>query len=135
MKIKILFMPEGREVEVDEGGPLLEAVCLADLGLDGDCGGRGSCGKCRVLAREGLTPLTSLEKKLLSSQDLEQGVRLACQAQVKGPAQVTLLATTAARHHILAEGISRAVRLQPALIKHFLPMGSDNWKKKAPWPA
>jgi uncharacterized 2Fe-2S/4Fe-4S cluster protein (DUF4445 family) len=132
MKIKVLFMPGGREVEVDEGGPLLEAVCLADLGLDGDCGGRGSCGKCRVLAREGLTPLTSLEKKLLSSQDLEQGVRLACQAQVKGPAQVTLLGTTAARQHILAEGISRAVRLQPALIKHFLPMGGDDWKKKGP---
>jgi uncharacterized 2Fe-2S/4Fe-4S cluster protein (DUF4445 family) len=130
MKQKVLFMPGGREVEVTGGTSLLEAARLADVGLDGDCGGRGSCGKCRVLAREGLAPLTALEKKLLSSQDVEQGVRLACQAQVNGPAQVTLLATTAARHHILEEGISRAVRLRPALTKHFLPMGRDDWKKK-----
>jgi uncharacterized 2Fe-2S/4Fe-4S cluster protein (DUF4445 family) len=132
MKIKVLFMPGGLEVQVARGVSLLEAARLAGVGLDGDCGGRGSCGKCRVLAREGLTPLTALEKKLLSSQDVEQGVRLACQAQVKGPAQVTLLATTAARHHILEEGISRAVRLRPALTKHFLPMGRDDWKKKGP---
>ena len=73
-----------------------------------------------------------LGKKLLSSQDVEQGVRLACQAQVKGPAQVTLLAPTAARHHILEEGIGRAVRLQPALKKHFLPVERADWKKKGP---
>jgi uncharacterized 2Fe-2S/4Fe-4S cluster protein (DUF4445 family) len=132
MKIKVIFMPGGREVEVDEGACLLEAARIAKVGLDGDCGGRGNCGKCRVLAREGLAPFTSLEKKLLSSQDVEQGVRLACQAQVKSPAQVTLLATTSARHHILEEGISRAVRLQPALSKQFLRMEKDDWKKKGP---
>jgi uncharacterized 2Fe-2S/4Fe-4S cluster protein (DUF4445 family) len=132
MKIKVLFRPKEREVEVAGGVCLLEAARLAEVDLNGDCGGRGTCGKCRVLAPEGLTPLTSLEKKLLSSEDVEQGVRLACQAQVKSPAQVTLLASAAARHHILEEGISRAVRLQPALTKHFLPLGRDDWKKRGP---
>ena len=117
-------------MKVKEGDSLLEAARLAEVSLEGDCGGRGSCGKCRVLAREGVTPLTFLEKKLLSSQDVEQGVRLACQAQVKGPAQVNLLAPTAVRHHILEEGVGRAVRLQPALTKHFLPLSRADWKKK-----
>jgi len=132
MSIKVYFIPGRREVEVKEGDSLLEAARLAGVSLDGDCGGRGSCGKCRVLALEGLTPLTSLEKKLLSSQDVEQGVRLACQAQIKGPARVDLLAPTAARHHILEEGVGRAVRLQPALKKYFLPVERADWKKKGP---
>jgi len=124
-------MPGKREVEVEEGHSLLEAARLADIYLDSDCGGRGLCGKCRVLISEGVTPLTPSEKKLLSPQDLEQGLRLACQAQVMSPAHVNLLSPTA-RYHILKEGVSRAVRLQPALKKHFLPVGSIDWKKKGP---
>jgi uncharacterized 2Fe-2S/4Fe-4S cluster protein (DUF4445 family) len=132
MSIKVLFMPLLREVEVKAGDSLLDAARSADVPLNGDCGGRGSCGKCRVLASEGVTPLTPLEKKLLSPQDVGQGVRLACQAQVKSPAQVGLLASGAARYHILEEGIARAVRLQPALKKHFLPLERADWKKKGP---
>lgn len=130
MSAKVYFSPAGREAEAREGVNLLEAARLAGVFLDGDCGGRGSCGKCRVLAREGLSPLTPIEKKLLSAQDIEQGVRLACQAKVKGAARVDLLAPTAARYHILEEGIGRAVRLQPALKKYFFPLDTADWKKK-----
>jgi uncharacterized 2Fe-2S/4Fe-4S cluster protein (DUF4445 family) len=130
MSIKVIFMPGKREVEIEEGHSLLEAVRLADIYLDSDCGGRGNCGKCRVLAHEGITPLTSLEMKLLSSQDLEQGLRLACQAQVKSSAQVNLVSPITAKCHILEEGVGRAVRLHPALKKHFLSVGRVDWKKK-----
>jgi len=132
MNAKVYFIPGGREAEVKEGDNLLEAARLAKVSLDGDCGGRGTCGKCRVLVHEGVTPLTSLEKKRLSSQDIEQGVRLACQAKVKGAARVDLLAPTAARYHILEEGAGRAVRLQPALKKYFFPLDRAAWKKKGP---
>ena len=65
-------------------------------------------------------------------QDLEQGLRLACQTQVKSPTQVNLLATTSAGYHILEDGIGRDVRLQPAIKKHFLPLGTADWKTKGP---
>ncbi len=132
MRIKVLFMPAAREAAVDEGASLLEAARLAGVTVESDCGGLGSCGKCRVIAREGLTPLTDLERKLLDSRDIAQGMRLACQAQVKGPVQVTLLPSSAAKDHILEEGVSRAVRLQPALTKHFLPLEITDWKKNGP---
>ena len=135
MSIKVIFIPGRREVEVKEGDSLLEAARMAEVYLDSDCGGRGNCGKCRVLAREGVTPLSSLEKKLLTPQDVEQGVRLACQAKVKGSAQVNLSASPAARHHILEEGVGRPVRLQPAIKKRFLPFGAPDWKKKGPLEA
>ncbi|RJQ65338.1 MAG: DUF4445 domain-containing protein [Desulfobacteraceae bacterium] len=135
MKIKVSFLPGGREAQVDEGVCLLEAARLAGVGLEGDCGGLGSCAKCRVIAHEGLAPPTVLEQERLDNQDIAQGMRLACQAQVKGPAQVTLLPSSTARHHILEEGVSRAVRLQPALTKHFLPLDVGDWKRSGPLAA
>jgi uncharacterized 2Fe-2S/4Fe-4S cluster protein (DUF4445 family) len=130
MSIKVYFIPGGREAEVKEGDSLVEAARLAGVPLDSDCGGRGTCGKCRVRVSEGVTPLTPLEKNLLTSQDVDQGVRLACQTKVRGPAQVNLLARPVGRHHILEEGVGRAVRLQSALKKLFLPFGAADWKKK-----
>ena len=45
-----------------------------------DCGGRGTCGKCRVKVSDadGLPAPSEAEKKLLSEQELSSGVRLAC---------------------------------------------------------
>lgn len=135
MRIKVFFTPGGRGAEVNEGDSLLAAALSAGVPLDGDCGGRGTCGKCRVQVREGVAPLTSLEKNRLSIPEIERGLRLACQAKVKGPAQVSLLAPPAARHHILEEGVGRAVRLQPAVKKRFLSMGPADWKTKGPLEA
>lgn len=45
-----------------------------------DCGGRGTCGKCRVKVSDtdSLPAPSDVEKKLLSEQELSSGVRLAC---------------------------------------------------------
>ena len=45
-----------------------------------DCGGRGTCGKCRVKVTDAgdLPAPSEAEEKLLSEQDLSSGVRLAC---------------------------------------------------------
>ena len=129
MKMEVLFLPQGQKAEVEKGASLLEAAHLAGVSLACDCGGLGNCGKCRVIAREGLTSLTTLEQKQLDSRDIAQGVRLACQAQILNPAQVTILSSSGAKHHILEGGVSRAVRLQPALAKLFLPLNSSDWKR------
>jgi uncharacterized 2Fe-2S/4Fe-4S cluster protein (DUF4445 family) len=130
MKLKVSFMPGGREVEVEGGATLLEAARFAGVSIDSDCGGRGSCGKCRVSALEGVLPLTPLEKKLLTAREMEEGARLACQARARDPVRVTLPTAATSIYHILEEGVSRSVRLQPAIQKYFLPMSKDDWKKK-----
>ncbi|MFH1938969.1 MAG: ASKHA domain-containing protein, partial [bacterium] len=45
------------------------------------CGGKGICGKCKVLVVEGLTA-ASIEKELLSEGEIEKGFRFACQTKV-----------------------------------------------------
>lgn len=48
--------------------------------LCADCGGQGSCGKCRIklLGAEQCTDITVAEKKVLSEKELADGIRLAC---------------------------------------------------------
>lgn len=65
---------------------------LADAGipLDMPCAGNGTCGKCRVTASGQLSPFTAQEILLLTPQEREHGVRLACEATVRGDCTVTL---------------------------------------------
>ena len=44
------------EIEVQRGDNLLSAVKAAGLGIDSECGGRGTCGECRVRFLEGAPP-------------------------------------------------------------------------------
>jgi uncharacterized 2Fe-2S/4Fe-4S cluster protein (DUF4445 family) len=97
VKYKVIFQPSGRRGYVDQGKKLLEAA--RDLGVDIEsiCGGRQSCGKCRVKIEEGsfpkngihsainhLSPFTSLEGKFIDAEDQRRGYRLACEAQLQG---------------------------------------------------
>lgn len=48
MQYKVTFLPAGISVTVDEGTTLLQAQIAADLRPDAPCGGKGTCGKCKV---------------------------------------------------------------------------------------
>ena len=78
--------PAGAVVTLEEGATLLEAIRLAgDIRFETPCNGRGTCGKCRIIVREGnLIPLTPSEQKALSDREIEDGFRLACCARVAG---------------------------------------------------
>ena len=75
------------ERQAEAGARLDDLILSAGIVLDRPCGGRGTCGKCRVQASGGLTPPTAAEKKLLAD-GLRAGWRLACQARLAGDAQV-----------------------------------------------
>jgi uncharacterized 2Fe-2S/4Fe-4S cluster protein (DUF4445 family) len=85
------FEPVGRRVRVGAGSTLSDAAHQAGLPLPSECGGAGSCGKCRVLARQwigNLNPITPAESARLSSGDIAEGYRLACQAGVQGDVKI-----------------------------------------------
>ncbi len=54
------------------------------------CGGHGKCGKCKVLAKGAVNPLTENEKRLLSKEEIEKGIRLACNLYAEGDAEIIL---------------------------------------------
>ncbi|MGI6709497.1 MAG: ASKHA domain-containing protein [Dethiobacteria bacterium] len=83
MKVKIAFITASglkSEVMVERGTNLLEAAAHAGMAVEGNCGGKGSCGKCKVrLAKKSPEEPSEAEKKYLSPAELEDGWVLACQ--------------------------------------------------------
>jgi ferredoxin len=61
--------------------------------LDHFCGGQSACGTCRIKVRSGarhLSVQSSREALVLGPRAVSAGDRLACQAQVMGPVEVTV---------------------------------------------
>ncbi|WP_371379520.1 ASKHA domain-containing protein [Sporomusa aerivorans] len=86
---EITVSPGGRTVIAAEGATLLQAARTAGLALEAPCDGRGTCGKCQVKAAGALSVPNETERKWLEQQQT-QGLRLACQAKILGPAEVEL---------------------------------------------
>lgn len=59
------------------------------------CGGHGRCGKCKVIAKGKLSPLSAEEKSLLTPQEQRSGVRLACCALALGSCEIVVGYTAA----------------------------------------
>ncbi len=54
------------------------------------CGGKGTCGKCKVKAFGALSDMTEQEKSFLSDEEINDGIRLACLVNIKGDCKVVL---------------------------------------------
>ncbi len=67
-----------------------DAIIAVGLPLEQPCAGKGTCFKCKVLARGDLTPLDEREQEGLTSAEQAAGYRLACRARVQGNVTVTL---------------------------------------------
>ncbi len=87
--IKILINAQ-KTLEVAVGQKLLDVLTNANLQLPAACGGRGTCGQCKitVIAGGGVAKLT--ETALLNKVELNAHTRLACQIVVKQDMEITL---------------------------------------------
>ena len=114
---QIDWEPIGRRGPCSAGQTLLD--CARRLGVDlaSLCGGRGTCGRCRVQVLAGrLSEPTATEHRLLSSQELADGYRLACQALPMGDCRLRVppsSLTTPQRTQV--EGLEVSVPPEPAV--------------------
>jgi uncharacterized 2Fe-2S/4Fe-4S cluster protein (DUF4445 family) len=87
-------MEEGeRRIPFEAGRSLRDVLDTADLRVRSGCGGRGACGLCRVriVAGDGGAP-TPYERVYLETDELERGIRLACQVMPTQDLQIEILA-------------------------------------------
>lgn len=52
------------------------------------CGGRGTCGKCRIQVIEGNLPVTPEDRRFFDADELKAGFRLGCQATITEPCAI-----------------------------------------------
>ncbi len=86
--ISVHFQPGDVTVEVEPGTTILAAAEKAGVVITAPCGGRGRCGRCRVVVDEGCDEPTGQERALLGDRELADGVRLACEATLRDDATV-----------------------------------------------
>ena len=82
MKYTVTFLPDNVNVTVDDNTNLFKAVKAAGVYVLSSCGGKGNCGKCKVIIKQG-TVESGKSRSFLSAEETERGYVLACHALVK----------------------------------------------------
>jgi uncharacterized 2Fe-2S/4Fe-4S cluster protein (DUF4445 family) len=88
--LSVTYSNESQVLECAAGQVIGEVIPASGFPLEQPCAGRGTCGKCKVLAQGALAPVDETENKFLLTAEREANVRLACRARVAGDASVTL---------------------------------------------
>lgn len=78
------------EIAAEAGGKLLGALTGQGLLIPSACAGAGTCGLCRVTITEGGGEALPTEAAKLTRQELDDGLRLACQVVIRGDMNVTV---------------------------------------------
>lgn len=79
-----------RDFTLKGGNSLLNSLSENNVFIPSACGGRGTCGLCKVKVREGGGPLLPTEKPYLTSGEMDEGVRLSCQVKVKQDISISI---------------------------------------------
>jgi Na+-transporting NADH:ubiquinone oxidoreductase subunit F len=72
-----------KELTATGGGNLLVTLAEQGIFVPSACGGRGSCGECKVKVTNDIGPHMPTELPYLSQEQVDENVRVSCQVKVK----------------------------------------------------
>lgn len=78
-----LEINQEKTLVVNGGAPLLGELTSQGIFLPSACGGKGTCGHCRIEVLRGGGPVHPVESLVLSQVEIAQLFRLACQVRVR----------------------------------------------------
>ncbi len=91
MALKVLINPLNIEIRAMKGDVLLDVMRDGGIRIESLCGGKGICGKCRVIHESGDVHVNSnAHQKFLSQEELDEGYKLACITKILGDCIFTL---------------------------------------------
>jgi len=125
--IWLKVLPEDLWLKVRRGKTILEALQKTEVELEGDCGGLGKCGKCKVQVLSSLGPPSMEGRELLEEGEIRQGVRLACRTKLKKDLtiQVGESEEEVTYYQILKMGRRPIFYLDPPLDKKLVTLNSE----------
>ena len=82
-EVKISINGGSKELTVDGGRPLLSTLTSEGIFIPSACGGRGSCGLCKLAVKSGAGEYAPTELPWITEADRKANVRLSCQVKVK----------------------------------------------------
>ena len=147
-RIIIDFEPISRRLYYKKEENLYQLLVNSNIRVRSQCGGFGTCGKCKLLIQHGLkylNPPTDSEKKILSKEEIAENFRLACQCYIDED-QIDLLRKVPQPQirvflpqefliedfKILTSGLNKGVNLNPNVKKIFIEVVKPNLKTPIP---
>ncbi len=126
---RIVFTPSGRRGTFPHGTRLLDAARSIGVDVDSVCGGRGLCGRCRVVCMDGdfakhaivsraahLSAVNEIEDRYSERrQQLLDNHRLSCQAVIRGDLVIDVPSESQMHRQIVRKDAEhRDIKLDPA---------------------
>jgi uncharacterized 2Fe-2S/4Fe-4S cluster protein (DUF4445 family) len=135
-KCMVIFQPSGRRGYIEKGKTLKEASVLLGVDIEGICGEKATCGKCKVRIEEGafekygvqssrdhLSPMSTTENKFLSRQEEHAGFRLACQAHLLDNIVVFVPEESRMGKQVVRKAAREiTIELKPAVRKYYVDL-------------
>jgi len=72
-----------KPLEVEGGQTLLSALYSNQIFIPSACGGKGSCGHCKITVTDGGGPVLPTETPYLTRKEIRANLRLACQVKIR----------------------------------------------------
>ncbi len=110
-----------RDVRVPGGVTVFDAASWNGIAIDSTCGGHGTCRKCKVRVVGAEVPVSRLDPRAFSPDQLRQGWRLACLATAHHDITVEV-PPLMTRPKAATVGVGRQVILRPAVQKRYVEL-------------
>jgi ferredoxin len=88
---RVLLLPMQRWVDLEPRESIFEGAKRAGIAIPTECGGKGTCWRCRVQFSSPAPEPTVIERLHIHRADLARGVRLACRCRPTTDVTVTIL--------------------------------------------
>ena len=124
-RVDLIFVTNGAKVRVPAGVTVFDAASWNGIAIDSTCGGHGTCKKCKVRIADGAVPVSSLDTRAFSPDELRDGWRLACRAEAGTDLQIEVPPLTT-RPKAATVGVGRQVILRPAVQKRYLELAEPS---------
>jgi uncharacterized 2Fe-2S/4Fe-4S cluster protein (DUF4445 family) len=135
-QFNIVFQPSGLRGKVDENSTVLDAARQLGAGLESVCGGKGTCGKCKIRIEEGnyakyginsspsaVTIKEEAISRFLTKQQIKENYSLACQTHIHGDVVVFVPEESRKGQQVVRkEATNRKIKLNPAIKKYYVEL-------------
>jgi len=124
-RVELHFQPGGVRVRVPPGVTVFDAASWNGIAIDSTCGGHGTCKKCKIRVLDGSMPVSPLDGRAFTPEELRNGWRLACRALADADVQIDV-PPLITRPKAATVGVGRQVILRPAAQKRYLELAEPS---------
>lgn len=115
--ININIPRKNKTITTETGDKLLRILIDNGEFVEGPCGGRGSCGRCKIKHISGYLPLiTEDERRFLSEEEINNKTRLACLISPTADIEIDII-DQEKNHRVLTGGFIPEFNINPSIWK------------------